>query len=436
MKINIVNIVVFLGVIVASGSASYIRLLHACPFLLGSQSLAVNGSVIITEVGISKVSQYEFVPPGLVRLSIPSGVGDYVTSQVNLNPETHYTVAVIGQNKASLKVMIDTISAEEESPLVRVVSLAPLHVDLKLYFNLELFTTVKANEMSLGFSYRKAVGGNYTLSLMGMTGGILCVKQLKAMVGKAYSIYIVPSNCSNTFVHLLVVEDVVKQLSPTVNIRVFHASVQLIPPIDLVVNGRVILGGVTYGRTSIYAMVNVAKADLQVKLSGSSKIILEMKQISFLGGNHYTIVVYGENEVYWKLLVDAVLPFQTCSLYRLSHVSESLQVPQIVSSFNRPLLSLVPNPLKFGDSTNFVSTCSSSISLSIAPALSSTTTSMTFKPPVGRASSLFIIGSTTSNSRPLRVMSIDNPTHHLNVEVESAVTANIEMGVRGLSFIL
>jgi hypothetical protein len=366
------------------------------------------GTISLPTVSLGSISEYVSVGVGKVTLSVAGPDGKLISLNVDLESGSHYTVALVGDASLSLKIFVDSVAVDVELPVLRVVLLGKLDIDLNLYLDVNLLGLLKATaDVSSGISFQKITSGNVTLFVKNLLGLNIGAQLIVALPGKAYTCYLIPSTSSNSILDVVLATDVSVNVDATVNIRLLHGLVPLLGNLDLVVNGKVVVSGCSYGSIIAYVSVNAGTVDIQVRLAGTLTVLVELKTVKLIAGNSYTLCVFGESKPFVKLLLDTVLVDPSNLLVRVVHLAESLLLPQVVSIEAHPLLSFIPNPLKFQDVSNFISiNLLTPLKLTIAANLDIVLATINLNVNVGDASTVCILGSKYSSTRPLELKAL------------------------------
>jgi len=418
----------------ATGTCN-VRFINACSSSSGQISLNI-GSISIPSISLGAISAYVQIPVGTVTLSVLGPDGNLVSLNANLLGDTFYTVALVGDQKLSLKIFIDSVAVDVNVPLLRVILLGNLNVDLNVFLDVNLLGILKANaDISTSLSFQKIIAGNVTVAIKNLLGLNIAAKLLVALPGNAYTCYLIPSISANAIVDVVLANDVAVTIQAKVNLRLLHAFVPLLGNLDLVVNGAVVLPGVSYGSVLAYVSVNAGVLNIKVCLAGTTNVLVELKTANLIAGNSYTLCLFGESKPFVKLLLDTVLSAPTNLLVRVVHLAESLLLPQVVSLVNQPLLSLIPNPLKFQDITNFIPltvNVNLPLTLTIATTLDLQLAQLNLVAQIGDGSTVCIIGSKYSSTRGLQLISLNNTPISVYIDT-SLATVNLNLNLLGLT---
>jgi hypothetical protein len=433
MKIERIGLV-FLSLFVLSFAADTcnVRFINACSSSSAPISLNI-GTISIPAINLGTISGYVSVGVGKVTLSVTGPDGKLINLNVDLESGGFYTVALVGDVSLSLKIFVDSVAVNVDVSVLRVVLLGQLEVDLNLYLDVNVLGLLKATaDVSSSISFQKITSGNVTLFVKNLLGLNIAAQVLVALPGKAYTCYLIPSTSSNSILDVVLAADVSLTVDATVNIRLLHGLVPLLGKLDLVVNGKVVLSGCSYGAILAYVSVNAGIVDIQVRIAGTLTVLLELKGVKLIAGNSYTLCVFGESKPFVKLLLDTVLVDPTNLLVRVVHLAESLLLPQVVSIEGHPLLSLIPNPLKFQDVSNFISiNLLSPLKLTIAASLDLVLANINLNVNLGDASTVCILGSKYSSTRPLELKAL--VTAPLNFFLDTSLAqVQVDLNLLGL----
>jgi hypothetical protein len=435
--IKLFGFLLLLSCLFASSKADQtcqVRFINACTSVTGPVGLSI-GSVNIPNVLLGIVSGYVQVSVGPITLQVLGPNGNLVSLQVNLQPDTHYTVALVGDKLLSLEIFIDdvAVNVNVDVPQVRVALLGLLNIDLNVYANLNLLGLLKANaDLSISLGYQPVVAGNVSLIVKNLLGLNIVANVFVAAPGSAYTCYLIPSNSASAIFDVLVVPDIIVNVQAKVQLRLLHGLVPLLGNLDLVVNGNVVIPGVVYGQVFAYVSLDAGEIDLQVRVAGTATIVVELKGIKLVAGNSYTLCVFGESKPFVKLVLDTVLNSPSDVLVRVLHLAESLLLPQVVSIADHILLHLIPNPLGFQQLSNFVPIVPKApLSLSIATSLGQVLANLNLNLDIGNGGTVCIIGSSYSSKRPLTLVLLNNNPININIDLKLP-NLNIEVGLLGL----
>jgi len=432
----------------ATGTAN-VRFLNACTSPSSPLTLKL-GSLTIPSISLGVISAYVQLPIGTITLSVLGPDGKLISLDVNLQVDTFYTVVVVGDKLLSLKVFVDNVAVAVDASLLRVVLLGNLNVDLNVFLDVNLLGLLKASaDLHVDLNFQKIITGNVTLAVKNLLGLNIFANVFVALPGKAYTAYLIPSISDNAILDVVLAVDVAVNIEATVKIRLLHAFVPLLGKLDLVVDGKVVISGVVYADVLAYVSVNIgAVVNIQVRLAGTLSVLVELKTVTLIAGHCYTLCVFGESKPFVQLLLDTVLTAPADILFRVVHLAESLLLPQVVSITNQPLLNLLPNPVKFKDITNFIAVIPKSpLSISIATSLDIKLVSLDLNINIGGGTSVCIIGSKYSLTRPLKLLPLDvkpgnvylDPSLaivHLNLNLLGIVINLNVLGLLGLRLIL
>jgi hypothetical protein len=412
----IVSLLCLLSSSFATDGSCYVRFLHGCTQLTGPLDLSVNGALVINAQPLASVSAYVAVDAGVLTLSVSADV----KVDVDLKAGKHYTIAVVGDLSASIQVFIDDVAVNVNAPLVRVVVLAPLNIDLNVYVNAQLLGLLSAHaEVTASIPYHVAVEGSVTVAVKNLLGIALGTKVFAAVKAKAYTVFLIPSLLHVSIFDIIVVEDITVQIAATANVRLLHGLVKILPGLDLVINGNVVVSGSTYGLASVFAQVNVGQVTIQVRLAGTATVLVELPGVTLHAGNYYTVCIFGENTLNLKIVLDSVLAVPSGVVVRVGHLAETLG-SLIVSLLNQPLIHLLPNPINCKDITNALDLYAPATINLGSVSLNVVLLSADVQINLGQSCIKVVIGSSTSTSRPLAVVSLCLPALHINLDLDLA----------------
>lgn len=275
---------------------AHVRFVHTSPDAPAVDIAVAGGPVLFSNIDFGEVANYLPVDAGTYELEVRlAGTNTVVLSLpgIQLNDRTIYTAFATGL--ASGTPALNAILSVDSGPpaRVRVVHASPDAPSVDVLADGEIaFSNIAFEDVS---SYSALSAGSHLVQVVpnGTTTPVVISETLTLNSNTDYTIVAI-GQLSDSSIEALVLQD--DNSLPAVgkaHIRFVHASPNA-PAVDIAVTGGpVLFSNIAFGEVGAYLPVDAGIYDLEVRLTGTSTVVLPLTNVDFEKRTIYTVFATG-----------------------------------------------------------------------------------------------------------------------------------------------
>ncbi|MCL4867362.1 MAG: DUF4397 domain-containing protein [Anaerolineae bacterium] len=278
----------------AVGNA-HVRFIHASPDAPAVDITLTDGTIIFGDYAFQEVSPYTPIPVGTYNLQVRlQGTSTVVLNLpgITLDDRNVYTVYAVGLAGGS-PALSAAISLDAGPSRVRVAHLSPDAPNVDALVNgAAAFTNVGFETVT---PYAALTNNEYQIQVepagAGGAGPFVISATLTLDPNVDYTIAAIDVLANIT--PLVLVDDNSRPAAGNAHVRFVHASPNA-PAVDITLtDGTVLFGNVAFGEASNYLPVPGGVYDLEVRLQGTSTVVLSLPGIALYADHVYTVFATG-----------------------------------------------------------------------------------------------------------------------------------------------
>ena len=274
---------------------SHVRFIHASPNAPAVDITLTDGTVLFGDYQFQEVSPYTPIPAGTYDLQVRlQGTSTVVLNLpgISLSDQNVYTVYAIGLAGGS-PALSAAISLDAGPSRVRVAHLSPdaPNVDVRVNGG-AAFTNVAFEDVT---SYAALSNNEYQVQVepagAGGAGPFVISATLGLEANTDYTVAAIDTLANIS--PLVLVDDNSAPAAGNAHVRFVHASPNA-PAVDITLtDGTILFGDYEFGEASGYLPVPGGEYDLDVRLQGTSTVVLSLMDVPLAADNVYTVFATG-----------------------------------------------------------------------------------------------------------------------------------------------